>query len=211
MAQEARTPADATLDVSGLLRADEPLTSDVTSETVRPIEDVATEELVSRAQSGDRDAYAMIFDRFHDEIYRYATRRVGDPHVGQDVAADTFTDAFAGLGRFRWRGVPFEAWLYTIARRRVADVMRGRTRAASASVAPDVTPDPAPTVIESLDLRALVARLSDTEREVIELRFMEDLDVEQTALRLGKQTGAVRVAQHRALNRLRLMTSGGTA
>jgi RNA polymerase sigma-70 factor (ECF subfamily) len=53
----------------------------------------------------------------------------------------------------------------------------------------------------------LIARLPETERDVIELRFMEDLDVEQTALRLGKQPGAVRVAQHRGLLRLRTMVN----
>src|SRR5207253_1664353 len=61
------------------------------------------------------------------------------------------------------------------------------------------------SIVDGLLLRALIARLPESERDVIELRFMEDLDVEQTALRLGKQPGAVRVAQHRALTKLRTM------
>jgi RNA polymerase sigma-70 factor (ECF subfamily) len=150
----------------------------------------------------------MLFDRFHDEIYRFATRRLGDPVAGQDAASDTFVDAFRGIARFESRGVPFEAWLYTIARRRVIDHRRSRAHHDHAELSPDVTKpfnDHATELVDSMHLRALIAQLPETERDVVELRFMEDLDVEQTALRLGKQPGAVRVAQHRGLIRLRTM------
>jgi RNA polymerase sigma-70 factor (ECF subfamily) len=168
---------------------------------------VKTEELVARARSGDGEAYGMLFERFHDEIYRFATRRIGDPTAGQDVAADTFADAFGSLPRYSWTGVPFEAWLYTIARRRVADHLRARTRRERVEPALVVErfEDHAHDVVDAMHMRELIARLSETERDVIEMRFMEDLDVEATALRLGKKPGAVRVAQHRALARLRSM------
>ncbi|MFN2615371.1 MAG: RNA polymerase sigma factor [Actinomycetota bacterium] len=180
----------------------------VTGEPVLAMNEVATEDLVARAQAGETEAFAMIFERFHDEIYRFATRRLHDPQAGQDAAADTFVDAFAGLHRFRWRGVPFEAWLYTIARRRVADRLRAGARSTPALV--DVSPDHATVVEDQMHVRSLMAELSPSEREVIELRFMEDLDVEQTARRLGKNAGAIRVAQHRALARLRTMMAEGT-
>lgn len=165
----------------------------------------STEVLVGRARAGDRDAYGELFNRFHDEIYRFAARRLGDPSLGQDVAADTFVDAFGALGRFAWRGVPFEAWLYTIARRRIADQMRARTRRARAESQEQAAfhDDHSRGVIDSVDMREMISKLPGAERDVIELRFMEDLDVEQTASRLGKRPGAVRVAQHRALARLR--------
>ena len=183
----------------------------VTGHPVPAMNEITTEDLVARAQAGETEAYGMIFERFHDEVYRFATRRLGDPHAGQDAAADTFADAFAGMHRFRWRGVPFEAWLYTIARRRVADRMRARERAGTYAEQMDVSEDPSRGVLDRLSLRGLIARLSPTEREVIELRFMEDMDVEQTALRLGKRAGAIRVAQHRGLARLRAMMAEGTA
>lgn len=183
----------------------------VTGQAAQPMNEVTTEDLVARAQAGETEAYGMIFERFHNEIYRFATRRLGDPHAGQDAAADTFADAFSGLHRFRWRGVPFEAWLYTIARRRVADRLRARDRAGTYAEPLAVAEDPSRGVLDRLSVRGLIARLSPTEREVIELRFMEDLDVEQTASRLGKHAGAIRVAQHRALARLRSMVAEGTA
>ena len=152
----------------------------------------------------------MLFDRFHDEIYRFATRRIGDPVAGQDAAADTFADAFRGIQKFEQTGAPFEAWLYTIARRRIIDHARARARHDHAALPADEALTSAAngheaSVIDAMLLRALIARLPETERDVVELRFMEDLDVEQTALRLGRQPGAVRVAQHRALTKLRTM------
>ena len=178
---------------------------DVTLRLHHPNEWVETDELVARARSDDEDAYMMLFERFHDEVYRYATRRLGDPASGQEVAADTMADAFAGLHRYRAGRGPFEAYLYTIARRRVADRFRHLARTPMAGdVEPDgVTPDPSTGVVEGIALRELVQTLPPTERDVVALRFMEGLDVEATARRLGKKPGAVRVAQHRALRRLR--------
>jgi len=184
--------------------------SDVTDERAPTIEEQETYALVERARSGDREAYAMLFDRFHDEIYRFATRRIGDPIAGQDAAAETFADAFKGIARFEQTGAPFEAWLYTIARRRIVDQIRVRARHDHAELSPEEPFQPSfggheSFVVDTLLLRALIARLPESERDVVELRFMEDLDVEQTAIRLGKQPGAVRVAQHRALTKLRTM------
>ena len=183
---------------------------DVTDAPAATIEEQETYALVERARSGDREAYAMLFERFHDEIYRFATRRIGDPVAGQDAAADTFADAFRGIHKFQQTGAPFEAWLYTIARRRIVDQVRVRSRHDHAALPADEALSPSSngheaSVIDAMLLRALISRLPETERDVVELRFMEDLDVEQTALRLGKQPGAVRVAQHRALTKLRTM------
>jgi RNA polymerase sigma-70 factor, ECF subfamily len=186
------------------------LTSDVTDDRDATIEEQETYALVERARSGDREAYAMLFDRFHDEIYRFAARRMGDPIAGQDVAAETFADVFKGIHKYEQTGAPFEAWLYTIARRRIVDQVRSRARHDYAELPGDHALEPSSSghetsVLDGMTLRALIARLPETERDVVELRFMEDLDVERTALRLGKQPGAVRVAQHRALTKLRTM------
>ena len=184
----------------------------VTREPAATIEEVTVPELVGLARSGDEEAFTMLFHRFHDEIYRFATRRLRDPHAGQDVAAETMADAFSSIHRFRWRGVPFEAWLYTIARRRIVDRLRAGAKERREEVPADAaTPDHSDAIVETARVRAAIAALPPTERDVVELRFMEDLDVEQTALRLGKRAGAVRVTQHRALARLRVALAGATS
>ncbi len=184
--------------------------ADVTLRAVRSIEGTTTDKLVRRARAGDEEAYGMLFERFHDEIYRFAARRLGDPVAAQDAAAETFTDAFAGIGRFRFTGAPFEAWLYAIARRRVIDAIRSATRQVPvASVSQPRVEDHADGIAQTAHVRELIAGLPPTERMVVELRYMEDLDVDATARRLGKSPGAVRVAQHRALARLRAQAKVG--
>lgn len=181
----------------------------VTLQRPRSMQQVSTKLLVKRARAGDEEAYGMLFDRYHDEIYRFAARRLGDPYAAQDAAAETFADAFAGIGRFRFTGAPFEAWLYTIARRRVADSLRASLRPMPISLGPMLEEDHADGVAQAARVRELIAALPPTERMVIELRFMEDLGVGETARRLGKSAGSVRVAQHRALARLRNHVGGG--
>jgi RNA polymerase sigma-70 factor (ECF subfamily) len=208
MAFQQQLPDNAATPVDPIARI-RPM-PDVTDAPASTIEEQETYALVERARSGDREAYAMLFDRFHDEIYRFATRRIGDPVAGQDAAAETFADAFKGIARYEQTGAPFESWLYTIARRRIVDQIRMRARHDHAELSPEGGSQPSfggheSSVVDGLLLRALIARLPESERDVVELRFMEDLDVEQTALRLAKQPGAVRVAQHRALTKLRTM------
>jgi len=182
--------------------------SDVTDEPVAAIEE--TSALVDRARAGDGDAFAMLFEQFHDEIYRFAARRVGDPMLAQDISGETFADAFSSIRGFQWRGAPFEAWLYKIARRRVVDALRRRDRAMREPSGEAHLADHADAVSGSMHVRALIAQLPRSERDVIELRFMEDLDVEATARRLGKRPGAVRVAQHRGISKLRRMLEAGS-
>lgn len=174
---------------------------------------MTTPELVSRARDGEREAFELLFHRFHDEVYRFATRRLGDATLGQDVAAETMADAFRSIHRFQFRGAPFEAWLYTIARRKLADVRRAPSRRESPveQIADTGVADASGNLLDAMQVRELLDKLSDSDREIIELRFMEDLDVEQTAKRIGKSEGAVRVAQHRALNKLREMLNEGAA
>jgi RNA polymerase sigma-70 factor, ECF subfamily len=200
------------LDGTGLASPVGPADELVTTRPSEAIYEVATDELVSRARSGDEEAFSILFYRFHDEIYRYAGRRLGDADAAQDVAAETFADAFSSIRRFRWQGAPFEAWLYTIARRRVVDHRRtrGRRERVDTVEGGGAAADHSGAVVDAANVRSAMKKLSESERAVIELRFMEDLDVEQTALRLGKRAGAVRAMQFRALGRLRAVLQDGT-
>src|SRR5438876_3437821 len=74
-------------------------------------------EAAQRDPSGFADLYEQNFYR----VYAYIVRRVGDRHQAEDLTADVFREALAGIGKFEWRGVPFAAWLVGIASRVVAD------------------------------------------------------------------------------------------
>jgi len=168
-------------------------------------------DVIERARSGDRQAFAELYDTHVDAVYRYVLYRVREPSDAEDLTSDVFTRAFANIHRYRWQGKSFLAWLYTIARNAVTD-RRRRTR-------PTVDLDNAYTVAEDGPtahehavrgeqveaLRGAVKFLTTEQQEVLALRFIENMSSRQVAKVLGKNEGAIRALQFRALGRLRKM------
>jgi len=168
--------------------------------------------LVERAQGGDQHAFAALYDRYVDQIYGYVRRRVGNREVAEDLTGDVFLRAWRRFDRFRWQGVDLGAWLTTIARNRVNDHFKSARFRLERSVdaVGDHDPDPATDhperVAEARELaRSLAAaleQLKDEHREVIELRFVHDMSVSETAAVLGRSVGATKALQYRALRAL---------
>jgi len=166
-------------------------------------------DVIERARGGDRGAFAELYDTHVEAVYRYVLYRVREPSDAEDLTSDVFTRAFANIHRYRWQGKSFLAWLYTIARNAVTD-RRRRTR-------PTVELDNAyglaqdgPTAHdhavrgEQVDaLRGAVKYLTSEQQEVLALRFVENMSSRQVANVLGKNEGAIRALQFRALGRLR--------
>jgi RNA polymerase sigma-70 factor, ECF subfamily len=161
------------------------------------------------AQAGAEWALARLYRDAHPRLLRYLrARHVPEP---EDLAADVWLEAATGLTRFRGEEVDFRRWLFTIARRRLVDGQRRearrRTVAAPAEAfaglpAPD---DPEREALASVTLEAAlrrVAALPPDQAEVVLLRVLADLSVDDVAAVLGKRPGTVRVLQHRALARL---------
>jgi len=88
-------------------------------EVIGPVPDV-----IARARAGDRGAFAELYDRHVDSVYRYLLYRVREPSDAEDLTSEVFTRAFANIHRYRWQGKSFLAWLYTIARNAVTDRRR---------------------------------------------------------------------------------------
>lgn len=165
--------------------------------------------LVADAQQGDREALGKIFDTFHLPIYRYVLVRVGSAPDAEDVAAETFAAAFGAIGRFRWQGVPFEAWLFRIARSKIADHQRSARRRSTTSdisaVAPELLPrgeDVALEVVRRDEQRTALAamtRLSQDQQDVLGLRFFAGLSLQEAAQSMGRSVSAVKQLQFRAV------------
>ncbi|MCS6840702.1 MAG: RNA polymerase sigma factor [Roseiflexus sp.] len=171
-------------------------------------------ELIKRAQDGDQAAFAQIYDRYAQPLYRYIYCRVGDPDLAEDVRADVFLRAFESLDRYEDRGWPLSAWLYRIARDRTVDVIRRRRLRqtvpleswSGACDGPDREID---VRLDCEEVRRLLHDLTDDQRQVIYLRFVADLSIQEVALRLGRSEGAVKALQHRGLQSLaRRIVSG---
>ena len=79
-----------------------------------------------RIEAAQRDPsrFGDLYEENFHRVYAYVARRVGDRHEAEDLTADVFREALAGIGKFEWRGVPFAAWLLRIAARVIADYFR---------------------------------------------------------------------------------------
>ena len=169
-------------------------------------------QLIRLAQQGDAGACAALYDRHYDAVYRYCYYRLGDAEVAQDLAAEVFVRMVEKLDRWRARGRPLLAWLYTIARNLVTDTHRKNGKATQVPLdeAEYVASGGKAELVQNVDrqleaerLAAAMAHLTEDQRNVIVLKFMEDLSNAQVAGVLDKTEGAVKSLQHRALGALR--------
>lgn len=170
--------------------------------------EASEEQRVAAAKAGDRGAFRALYLRNVSDIFRYIARRVPTREEAEDLTAETFCRAWAGLGGYEWRGVPFGAWLSRIAQNLLAS--RGR-RAQVARVvgeirereATETFEDDLVSGLEAAPLREALAELTGQQRQVVECRFLEDLTVAETATVVGCSEGAVRALTFRALQTIR--------
>ncbi len=176
----------------------------------RAADHAETWALVEAAQGGDTAAFGQLYDRYVDSVFRYVLFRVGDRSLAEDVTSETFLRAFRRLGSLSYQGRDVGAWFVTIARNIVLDhVKSSRFRLEVMTADPDDGNDtqagPEHQVIARLthaELLRCVAQLGDDQRECIVLRFLQGLSVAETAAIMGRNDGAIKALQHRAVRRL---------
>jgi RNA polymerase sigma-70 factor (ECF subfamily) len=159
------------------------------------------------AAQRDPSRFADLYEQNFYSVYAYIVRRVGDRHQAEDLTADVFREALAGIGKFEWRGVPFAAWLTGIASRVVADYWK---RSGRETGNPTREPEAAvPAEIEyNTMLFQLVYRLPEAQFRVIHMRFVEQKSIREIAQELGRSEGAVKQLQLRAIESLRAHMEG---
>ncbi|GLY49370.1 sigma-70 family RNA polymerase sigma factor [Lentzea sp. NBRC 102530] len=171
--------------------------------------------LVNEAVAGDRPAVERLLASVRPLVARYCRARVGHNErayaSADDVAQEVCLAVLTALPTYREQGRPFLAFVYGIAAHKVADAHRVSARNRSEPVAevpdgPSLTIDPEENaLLGSLSVRLgqLLRLLPDKQREILLLRVVVGLTAEETAEAIGSTPGAVRVAQHRALAKLR--------
>ena len=171
-------------------------------------------ELIGRAQSGDAEAVTELYQTHIDRIFRYIAYRVPDTE-SEDITADVFTTMVTDLVKYTYTGAPFEAWLYSIARARIADFHRKRRQDVEEidEQIADETMPPEERMVQSQEYAAIkeaLSQLSEDEQELLILRFVERMAHDKVAEIMGKSLAAVRTMQHRALTKLaqRLQAKG---
>jgi RNA polymerase sigma-70 factor (ECF subfamily) len=174
------------------------------------IDDRRLDKLVRRAVAGDHRAFASIYDEYTGRVYAYDRQRLNDPADAEDVTAIVFLKAYEALGRYDHRGVPFSAWLFSIARNAVIDRYRKVGRAPLPAPIEEAEDTPAPTDVErevlarfdAERIRAAMGELTDEQSEVLELRFFAGLTAPEVAQVTGRTPGAIKALQHRAIRSL---------
>jgi RNA polymerase sigma-70 factor (ECF subfamily) len=177
--------------------------------------------LVERAQAGEAEAFGLIYDRYFDTVFRFVYFRVGNRQLAEDLTADTFLRALKRIGSFTWQGRDLGAWLVTIARNLVADHFKsGRYRlevttgdvldAEREDRGPEGSPERAVVDhITNVALLKAVKQLNPEQQECIVLRFLQGFSVAETAQAMGKNEGAIKALQYRAVRALaRLLPDG---
>lgn len=172
------------------------------------------ESVLAAAQAGAEWAFSRLYVEYNPRLERYFVSRA--PHAAEDLAADTWMGATRRLKAFEGDETQFRSWLFTIAHRRLLDHWTAQNKRSEESLEATDPEDekrdlPSPenleqTVLESATARAAAARiariLNPDQAEVILLRLLGGLEVDQVAEILGKRPGTIRVLQHRALKKL---------
>ena len=165
--------------------------------------------LVQRAIDRDQAAFAELYDRHVVRVYRHIYYLVGDAREAEDLTAQTFLKAWEAVDRYKERGAPIVAWLLRIAHNLTVSHLRSKRNHSEldeAYVDEKRSGNPEEVLEQTTDeksVRDAVMRLRDEQRQVIMLRFVEELDYREVAAMIGKSVPAVRVIQHRALGNLR--------
>jgi RNA polymerase sigma-70 factor (ECF subfamily) len=165
--------------------------------------------LVSAARQ-DTDAAGRLFDKYYSEILGYIYHCTLDSTVSEDLTSNVFLAVFRHLGRYRWRQVPFRAWLYRIATNEVRMHWRRKKRVKIVSLQPDKDEhsdgQSASASMEAADefrlLHKALLKLQVKYRTVIILRYFESKAIAEISEITATKEGTVKAQLHRGLARL---------
>ena len=171
--------------------------------------------LIDGVRARDPDAWEALYRGSYAMMFGYAHRRLGTNERADDAVMEAMTRALARIDSFTWRGVGIQAWLFGILRNVILEMVRRPEPSALTGHDP---PDTQPNALEGLvadeehaAVRAAFARLSPEDQEVLELRMVHRIEADAVGRAIGKRAGAVRMAQARALSRLRVLLAEGAS
>ncbi len=173
--------------------------------------DIDTLQLVAKAKAGDTQAFEQLYDLYAGRIFRYINLKIQDATQAQDILQETFLKSWKGLDNLNLVEVNFSAWLYKIAGNCINDYFRKKYRSPQVvELEEAVAISSKDNVAEKLMLEAdfktvenAFAKLPSQYRQILELRFIQDFSLKETADILQKNAVSVRVLQFRALKSLK--------
>ncbi len=174
------------------------------------LDEDALRSLVRRAAQSEPDAWEQLYRRNYSRLFAYARRRLASDTTADDAVSETMLRALDRIDNFTWQGAGFDAWLYGILRNVVLETHRHDDRAHATADLPEPPrghaeqpPDALVQRDQRTEIRSAFARLSPDDQEILELRVVAGLSAEGIAQATDRTAGAIRMAQSRALDRLR--------
>ena len=167
-------------------------------------------ELVKQTQSGDQAAFGALYDEYAQRLYAFIRIKVSATEESEDILQEVFLKAWLGCRSLNLSNLNFSAWLYKVTSNTINDYYRKKYREPevtplenAAEIANEDSPaDNASAGLQKNVIAKTLAQLPTNYKEVIELRFMQDFSVKDTAEIMGKNSITIRVWQHRAVKQL---------
>jgi RNA polymerase sigma-70 factor (ECF subfamily) len=165
--------------------------------------------IIERAKRGETQAFGLLYDHYHERIYRFIFLKVSNKEDAEDLTHQVFLSAWQNIKNYKEFGFPFSSWLYKISRNAVIDFYRSKKIETSLEeVQNELSSDEIKT--DNIDLKIQIEevmkalkQLKPDYQDIIIMRFVDDLSVKEVAKALDKSEGAIKLMQHRAINNLK--------
>ena len=170
------------------------------------------EMLVNKARTGDKDALTELYGVFREKIYRYVFFKCGNHADAEDITNEVFLRMIQSIGNFQWKGIGFSSWLFKIASNLVIDYYRNKSRRNIESIEKrdyigETNWEQISEFLDNRDLFHAIYKdtddLTDLQKEVVNLRFIGDLSLKETAEAMSKNVNSVKAIQHAAIKKLK--------
>lgn len=170
-------------------------------------------ELLRKAQKGDKDAFGQIYKIYFNKIYRYCRIQLSSEEAAQDTAQETFFKAWKAISTFsNYDGSSIQAYLFRIARNTIIDLSRKKPELSLDNALEVETNDNFEDELNKKEdiemVQQALLKLEEDDRQIVVLRFFEEMPHEQIAQVTGLNTGTIRVKLHRVLNKLKEIIDG---
>jgi len=168
------------------------------------------DKIIKKAIEGESSAFGELYDHYQPRIYRFILIRVSRREEAEDLTHQVFLNAWKNMPSYESRGLPFSSWLYRISRNLIIDFYRTRKEDLSVEEVPleklGIDSSLHATIenkLEAARLMQAMQELKPEHQEIIILRFIEECSIAEAASALNRSQGAVKLLQHRALNKLK--------
>jgi RNA polymerase sigma-70 factor (ECF subfamily) len=166
-------------------------------------------QIIERAKKGEAQAFGLLYDHYHERIYRFIFLKVSRKEDAEDLTHQVFLSAWQNIKNYKELGFPFSSWLYRISRNAVIDFYRSKKIETSLEEvqnelsSDEIKTDDIDLKIQIEEVMKALKQLKPDYQDIIIMRFVDDLSVKEIAKALDKSEGAVKLMQHRAINNLK--------